>query len=109
MEQNTTEAPKAPQGGEAETTETPERALLREVLAALDLPWYANYEDRDRRSQLLADRVSMILGYMVTDPGMPEFPAAIDQADMSPYVGHLSQMIARNAPVNYGVEGGESR
>jgi hypothetical protein len=97
MEQKTTEAPKAPQGGEAQTTETPERALLREVLAALDLPWHANYADRVQRLETIADRVNYVLGWV--------------EGSLRSEDGRVTLGMAENAaecfPVKYEVEGGD--
>jgi hypothetical protein len=96
MNQKTTEAPSTPQGAEAETTETPERALLREVLAALELPWHANYEDRVQRLETIADRVNFVLGWV---------EGSLANEDGRVTLG-MAKRAAEHVPVKYETEGG---
>lgn len=94
MEQKTTEAPKAPQGGEAQTTETPERAILREIVAALDLPEADSLDDYTQMKDTLTSRVYLLLGAV---------NQMLASEDMTHQVGLVTSIVAKHAPVTYKV------
>lgn len=86
----------ATQPAETETTELPERALLREVLAALDLPWHANYADRVQRLETISDRVNFVIGWV---------EGSLANEDGRVTLG-MAEHAAERFPVKYEVEGG---
>lgn len=80
---------------------TAEQALLRDILAALDLPRAAGYNDRDARLDLLEGRVAYLRGYI---------GEALDDDSISVSGPGFARAIAESFPVNYPVadEGGAS-